>query len=120
MSVALAHVWAELKALSFRGALFVPSLLTGAVLLIVAALMVVLWPYGLIAVMENLVRSLMADTRRQMSTRSVVGNMPFVITIGLFFIVWLPFAIACLPMVIVGSIGTLFSKDAEPVANASY
>jgi hypothetical protein len=113
MSEALSHVWSELRGLTFRGALWIPSTLTAFVLLVVCVLLVVLWPYGLIAMMENLVRGLMADTGKQMASRSMVANMPFVITIGMFFLVWLPFWTACLPMLVVGSIGSLFAKQQE-------
>jgi hypothetical protein len=110
MTEGLAHVRRQLNGLKFEGALLLPGALTVVVLLIIAALFVVLWPYGLIAVMEDLVRGIMAKTRREMQRLSLVAKTPFVVAIGLYFVVWLPFAILCLPFVIVGAIGELFAE----------
>jgi hypothetical protein len=110
LTLGLGHVNRQMRQLEFTGALLLPSALTAVVLLVVGGLFLILWPYGLVAVMEDLVRGIMRTTRVEMSGLSLIAKTPFVVAIGLYFLVWLPFAFLCLPFVLVGAIGEIVAK----------
>ena len=110
VSAGLAHVSKQFSELEFNPSGFVPSVLTAFVLLIILLLFIVLWPYGIVAIMEDLVRGLMHKARVDMKDIAIVARMPFAVALGVYFLVWLPFAILCLPIVVLGGIGSLFSK----------
>lgn len=111
LSVGLLTIGDHLKKLKFNGSIFLPSFLTGVVLILVGTIFIMLWPYGLVAVMESLIRGLMSDIREEMGGKSLINKMPLVVIIGFYFVVWVPFAILCLPFILLGAIGWLFSKS---------
>lgn len=104
------HIKEQFSELEFTAKGFFPSILIGVILLVLIIIFVVLWPYGLFAVMEDFVRGFMRNTRDKMEDKSTIAKMPFVVALGLYFMVWIPFAILCLPFVIIGAIGRLFAK----------
>ena len=108
ISRGITHAAAQLSMLEFSPLKFLPSALSAAVLLIVIIILVILWPYGLVMIMEDMLRGLMRDAANDM--RNIEGlvaveGLPYVITIGIYLIAWLPFAALCLPAVIIGGIG---------------
>ncbi len=106
----LKHVCNQFSELEFSPSGFLPSLLTALVLIILLLILLVLWPYGIVAVMEDLVRGLMCKTREDMKKYTIIAKMPFAVALGVYFVLWLPFAFLCLPIVLLGAIGHLFSQ----------
>jgi len=113
MSVGISKVRDEFLRLDFHAQNFVPAVITAATLGMVIVCFIVLWPYGLVAVVEDLIRGIMADARDELRDLKAVEAMPFVVAIGLYFVIWLPFAVACLPFVAIGGIGRLIAVPRE-------
>jgi hypothetical protein len=109
MSVGVSQVKQEFQRLDFHAQNFIPAVITAATLGLVILCFRILWPYGLVAVIEDLIRGIMAEARDELRDLSAVEAMPFVVAIGLYFVVWLPFAALCLPFVIIGGIGRLIA-----------
>jgi len=100
----------NLKELDFSFPNIVPSCLILVILTSVLFILIILWPYGLFAVMEDLLRGFMRQARDDMEGKSLIAKTPFVVTLGFFFVIWIPFAIICLPFVLLGAIGSIFAK----------
>lgn len=113
MSVGISQVAKEFGRLNYRAQNFVPAVITAGTLGVVIFCFGALWPYGLVAVIEDLIRRIMAEARNELKDRSAVDSMPFVVAIGLYFLIWLPFAALCLPFVIIGGIGKLIAVPRE-------
>lgn len=73
---------------------------------------IVFWFYGLFSVIEQIFRFLIKTTASSMtqSGNSKVENVPLVISIGVFSICWMPFAVLVFPLFILGYFAGLFYK----------
>jgi hypothetical protein len=100
--------------LRLSGWSLIPSLVPLAALCVVLATFVVLLPYGFFPVVGRLLWRLLKDTRDEMLRESgLVDRMPGVVAMGIYFLVWLPFAIVSLPFVVLGLVGWVFSEDGK-------
>jgi len=108
LSEGVTHIVSEFHELEWQGSRFIPAFFISVVLTITLILISLLWPYGLLAVIEDMMRMLMRDTIAKMKGESLAVNMGYTITLGFFFFIWLPFALLCLPVYILGGIGKLF------------
>jgi len=110
ISAGVRSIGDQFSLLSWQGANAVPSAITAAVLTLVVALLIAMWPYGLFAVVEDLMRTMMQDTRQSMMKLSLISKMPYAMTLGIYFCFWLPFVTICLPMILIGWLGSFASK----------
>ncbi|MFC2166886.1 hypothetical protein ACFLQZ_02865 [Acidobacteriota bacterium] len=100
----------NLEELDFSFPNMIPSGIILVVLAIVLFILLILWPYGFFVVIEDHVRGFMRQARNDMKGKSLFAKTPFVVTLGVFFIIWIPFAIICLPFALLGAIGSIFAK----------
>ena len=110
ISRGLTHIADKLSDLEFEGVNTIPSLITAIVLFVVGGLFLLLWPFGLISVVENMLRDLITDTHTEMEPVPAIEKTSYVIAIGLYVIVWLPFWVLNLPFLLIGGIGVLMYK----------
>lgn len=95
-------VFAQLRSLDFSLVNALPSAITGAVLIFVILFLSLLWPYGLCAIIENMFRGLVFDTRRRMASRNFLEQTPDAVAIGFYSILWIPALVALLPLIVIG------------------
>jgi len=107
LSEGIRHVAAQFDELEWGGSRFLPALFVAIVLVVTLLLLVVLWPYGLLAIVEDMLRQLMRETIENIRGESLAVTMGYTIAIGFFFVVWLPFAVLCLPFYALGALGRL-------------
>lgn len=94
------------RSLKFSPALFLPSIISALVISIVLVLGIILWPYGIVPVVASFLwDSIVISSKQIRSANSAMEAMPITVAVGLYFIIWLPFAILCLPFYFVGWIG---------------
>ena len=110
VSEGIGHMRKQLEILEWDGSKILPSAIMAVVICLVIALFVIVWLYGLFAVMEALIRELMGSTRSELKDKSFVQKTPYVVAMGIYSIFWAPFALLCLPMVIIGLIGEFFTQ----------
>jgi hypothetical protein len=125
LSDGIARTWPLLGTLRFSPIYIVPSLLTGGVLLLVLAVLITLWPYGWIAVVSRFLWGFVSTALEQIrQVPTYAEKMPFTIALGIYFLIWLPLGILCLPLLLIGLIGQLFAgffgdsssiEEVEPV-----
>lgn len=111
LSDGIARTWSLLGTLEFSPLYLVPSLLTAAVLLFVLAVLIILWPYGWLAVISRFLLGLVGtavDQIRQAETYA--AKMPFTIALGIYFLIWLPVGALCLPLLLLGIVGHLLAE----------
>ena len=109
LSEGLGHVKESFSSLQFKGVGCIPSTILALVLVIVGVILLLLWPYGIVAVVEDMIRQFMNRTRYEMGTVSNMARLPYLMALGLYFVVWLPFAILSLPLLVLGWIGSVFA-----------
>lgn len=116
--IALADTWNRCKELVLKTQWLRPAqLLSGAIMLIsyVVVLLVccVLWVYGGFAVMVQIFHHLIATQLFAMRDKcgTSIEKFPMLISIGLFAVCWLIFAIISLPIYIIGGLASLFVES---------
>jgi hypothetical protein len=114
LSIGIKHLYEQLEALNFTGIEFFSSVIQIAVLVPLLALFAIIWPYGLIPVAAGTIWKIILISRLKIKfkTQGIMEKMPLTLAIGIYFLIWLPFALLCLPFVIIGWLGTLISGDA--------
>jgi len=97
----------EIQALSFSGVDVIPSFIQLIVFGIILLLFLILWPYGFVPVIASSLQKIMLITRFRMKfrTHTPIEKMPYTTAMGIYFLVWLVFALLCLPFSVVGWIG---------------
>ena len=106
ISSGIAGVWAQYETLDFSGENLLPSLVASAALGIVLLVLLPAWPLGFIPVTATQIWRLMRDgTEKLRAQQDAIQQMPWVVAIGIYFLVWLPFALLSLPFVILGELG---------------
>lgn len=111
LSEGISHISSQIKGLNFSSINAIPSFITLLPLCIAVLLMVILWPIGLFVPVEDLIRKIITETINKMEGKTIVQQTPYVISIGLYFLVWLPFAIVCAPFFIIGMLGEIFKHN---------
>lgn len=110
ISGGIARTWSLLGTLRFTPLYILPSVLTSAVLLLVLTLLVLLWPYGWVAVFAYFLWGLVDTAVEQIrQAQTYAEKVPFTIALGIYFLVWLPFGLICLPLLLVGFVGGFFA-----------
>ncbi len=98
------HVYSEILNLEWTSYKCIPSFIIAIVLSITLLLLVILWPYGLFAIVEDMLRKMMIDTIDNIKGVQIAVAMGYTISLGFLFIIWLPFFIICLPFYVLGGI----------------
>jgi len=112
-SIGIKHLYEQLAALNFTGMEFFSSVIQVAVLVPLLALFAITWPYGLVTVAAGTIwKILISRLKIKFKTQGIIEKMPLTLAIGIYFLIWLPLALLCLPFVIIGLLGTLISEGA--------
>lgn len=109
LSIGIKQLSEQLTTLNFTGIEFFASIIQTAVLIPLLALFALVWPYGLIPVAAGAIWKVILVSRAKIKfkTRGIMEKMPLTLAIGVYFLLWLPLALLCLPFVIIGWLGTL-------------
>jgi len=113
LTPALKQISYEIRRLDFHGARAIPSLITFVVLGLVFIIFILLWPYGLVPVVADSIWRLITSTQCEMRDKGLIEMMPYTVAIGVYFVVWVPFAILCLPFAILGLIGYALARTED-------
>jgi hypothetical protein len=109
LSEGIAKTLPLLATLKFSPLYFLPSLLTGTVLALVLVILIILWPYGWIAVISHFLWGFVGTAVEQIrQAQTYAEKMPFTVALGIYFLIWLPVGTLCLPLLLIGLIGQLF------------
>lgn len=99
----------KIRELKFTPVLAIPSLIVFIALSIVLMIFIALWPYGLFPMIAHFIWELVDENAKEMKGKSFIDSMPNTVASGVYFIIWLPFFIVCLPLYTIGFIGLSFS-----------
>lgn len=102
-----------IKDLDWRPQYLLPSAIVAIALSIVLIVLIVLWPYGVFPIISSFIWGLIEDSKAQMSGKTFANAMPYTVAIGIYFIIYSPFFIICLPIYLIGFLGKYFSKSDE-------
>ena len=81
------------------------SLIAALVLLLVLAVFVIIWPYGIVAMAHSILWQLIRDARENVQDAPGFGEqLPHAVALGVYFIIWIPIGLLALPFFIVGSL----------------
>lgn len=106
MLTGIKQIKKKFSLLEFKLSSFFPSIILAVVFVVIIIVFAILWPYGWLAVLVDTLRDLMSDSIDSIKgTNTVVEAMPSGFTLIIYFIVWIPFALLCLPIAIFGIIG---------------
>jgi hypothetical protein len=119
LTPAIGQTWEQLRSLEWHGSGAIAAAISASILSVVLALFVILWPYGVVVVVSSTIWQLVVETRAKITSSGLVGKMPFTVAIGLYFLVWLPFALVCVPFYVIGIVGHLLSADEAVAAEQS-
>lgn len=80
--------------------------------LFIFVICLIFWVYGFVSVFEQIFRFLIKSMAISVkkSENSYMENAPIYISIGLCCIIWLPFGILVLPLLIIGYVASIFFK----------
>lgn len=101
----------QLRHLDFLGFNLFPSSILAFALGFIVLILGILWPYGILVVSSRRLWAYIVSTRDQMKNKRMMEKMPYTVTIGIFFLVWLPFAILCIPFALIGIIGRIIAAE---------
>lgn len=112
MAVGMRQTAEQMQRLDFRIAGFIPALFALCVLLIVYILFAILWPYGLVVVFRDLLTRMIRHAVDETGNRDS-PPLQQVMTIGVYTILWIPFGVASLPLVLLGLVGRLIRASSS-------
>ena len=90
---------------------FLPSLITGIVLLFALLVLYAMWIFGLLVMLQKLFTMLMVDTINEIKINAFYENIPYIIILGIYFIAWLPITILSSPFLILGWFARYISNE---------
>ena len=110
MNNAIVTVWNNLTDTSIERAIdILPAIITWTAYSISLIICCALWIYGWVSVLEQLFRHLISDTINSMAAGDTyIEKVPLFISTGLFCLLWLPFAVLTLPLLITGFLAHCF------------
>lgn len=112
LHLGIKYFYQQIRSLNFNKFNLIPSVIQASVQCFILFLFILLWPYGIIPVIAGSLWQLIKlnSLRTRFQTYSLIEKMPYTIAIGIFFLIWIPFAILCLPFVVIGWFGGLLEK----------
>lgn len=110
MSNAIATVWDNLTDASIERAIdILPAIITWTAYSISLIICCALWVYGWVSILEQLFRHLITETIDSMvDGDTYIEKVPLFISTGLFCLLWLPFALLTLPLLVIGFLANCF------------
>lgn len=99
----------KIENLNWKPVFLIPSAIEFFALIVVIAVFIVLWPYGLVPIIGTFIWKLIEDSNNEIKGKTFANAMPYTVAIGIYFIIYLPFFIICLPIYTIGFIGKYFS-----------
>ncbi len=105
------HVINQFKKLEFTIVKIIPSIIIALVLLFMTCILILLWPVGIIPMVYDLMNELISNTIDESSEKTVIEKMPFVMTFGIYLIIWIPIFILCLPFILIGKLGDILFRN---------
>jgi hypothetical protein len=103
------RIYQKIRSLNWKPVFLIPSGIEFFALSLVMIVFIVLWPYGLIPIIATFIWGLIEDSSNEIRGKSFANAMPYTVAIGIYFIIYLPFFICCLPIYAIGFIGKYFS-----------
>ena len=98
--------WSLLMNLDYSPKSIVPSIIAFLVICITLLVQMILWFYGWLPVIADFLWGFVEHTVSQLKKAgSFVEKMPFTVACGIYVVMWLPFALACIPFYVIGWIG---------------
>ena len=101
----------KISDLDWKAVYLLPSLITLLTLSFVLIIFIVLWPYGLFPIIASFLWELIEDSVKEIKDKSFSDAMPYTVAIGIYFLIYLPFFIICLPIFTIGLLGKLLSRS---------
>lgn len=103
------RIFKRIGDLNWKPVYLLPSIIEFLALSIVVIVFIILWPYGLIPIIATFIWRLIEDSVKEIKGKTFADAMPYTVAIGIYFLIYLPFFILCLPIYIIGSVGKYFS-----------
>lgn len=96
----------------------IPAIIMLIIYLFVFVICLIFWAYGFVSVVEQIFRYLIKTMTKSAkeSESSYIESVPIYISIGLCCIMWLPFGILVLPLLVIGYfVSIFFRKDEQSI-----
>jgi|GEM_PF-4975677 len=103
------RIFQRIGNLNWKPVYLLPSAIEFFALSIVMIVFIILWPYGLIPIIATFIWRLIEDSVKEIKGKTFANAMPYTVAIGIYFLIYLPFFIICLPIYAIGFIGKYFS-----------
>ncbi len=85
----------RIKQLDWRPLYLLPSVIVFLALSIVLVICVILWPYGVFPIISSFIWRLMDASYEEIKGKSFANAMPYTVSIGIYFLIWIPFFFIC-------------------------
>jgi hypothetical protein len=103
------RVYKRIGKLNWKPLFLIPSAIEFFALSIVMIVFIILWPYGIFPIIATLIWNLIEESIIEIKGKTFGNAMPYTVSIGIYFLIYLPFFIICLPIFAIGFIGKYFS-----------
>ena len=103
------RIFQRIGSLNWKPVYLLPSAIEFFALSIVMIVFLILWPYGLIPIIATFIWRLIEDSVGEIKGKTFAYAMPYTVAIGIYFLIYLPFFILCLPLYTIGFLGKYFS-----------
>lgn len=116
MSKSIKFVFNSIKEIKIKKIIdVIPAIVMLIIYLFIFVICLIFWVYGFVSVFEQIFRFLIKSMAISVkkSENSYMENVPIYISIGLCCIIWLPFGILVLPLLIIGYVASIFLKNEE-------
>ncbi len=104
------RIYQRIGNLNWKPVYLLPSTIEFFALSIVMLVFIILWPYGKIPIIATFIWRLIEDSNKEIKGKTFANAMPYTVAIGIYFLIYLPFFIVCLPIYAIGFIGKYFSR----------
>jgi hypothetical protein len=101
----LSRIVQKASTLNWKPVYLIPSSIEFFALSVVALVFLLLWPYGVFPIIASFLWKLIEDSFEEIKGKSFSTAMPYTVSIGIYFLIWLPFFIICFPCYLIGFIG---------------
>jgi len=102
------RIFQKIKSLDWKPVYLIPSAIEFFALIIVLLVFLILWPYGLFPIIATFIWSLIKDCSNEIEGKTFANAMPYTVAVGIYFLIYLPFFLICLPIYAIGFFGKYF------------
>lgn len=113
MSKSIIIICNSIKAIKIKKIIdIIPAIIMLIIYVLVLLVCLIFWVYGFVSVFEQIFRYLIKTMiiSVKQSENSYLENVPIYISIGLCSVLWLPFGILVLPLLIIGFFASIFFR----------